>query len=175
MGIADLLGLSKGAEFFAVYGEQDAYGYRYFTYKQRYGDLTLENASLKIVLDPEGYTAGLVSSFTSNVGIAREEESAVTAREAEEIVREHNKGNYIKIYTEYTRQTSVTIQGVAYHAWAVFTSLPAGETENGGKAYLEHLIGYEGSYLTYVGSQFTGGTDHGDNAQMELALSYLKA
>lgn len=25
MGIADLLGLSKGAEFFAVYGEQDAF------------------------------------------------------------------------------------------------------------------------------------------------------
>ena len=106
MGIADLLGLSKGAEFFAVYGEQDAYGYRYFTYKQRYGDLTLENASLKIVLDPEGYTAGLVSSFTSNVGIAREEESAVTAREAEEIVREHNKGNYIKIYKTDFRDDS---------------------------------------------------------------------
>lgn len=174
MGIADLLGLSKGAEFFAVYGEQDAYGYRYFTYKQRYGDLTLENASLKIVLDPEGYTAGLVSSFTSNVGIAREEESAVTAREAEEIVREHNKGNYIKIYTEYTRQTSVTIQGVAYHAWAVFTSLPAGETENGGKAYLEHLIGYEGSYLTYVAVSSPEEQVMGDNAQMELALSYFE-
>ena len=56
----------------------------------------------------------------------------------------------------------MTIQGVAYHAWAVFTSLPAGETENGGKAYLEHLIGYEGSYLTYVASQFTGGTGHGE-------------
>lgn len=64
MGIAELLGLSWGSEFFAVYGEQDEYGYTYLTYKQRYGDLTLENAVLKIILDPQGYTAGLVSSFT---------------------------------------------------------------------------------------------------------------
>ena len=61
MGIAELLGLSRGSEFFAVYGEQDEYGYTYLTYKQRYGDLTLENAVLKIILDPQGYTAGLVS------------------------------------------------------------------------------------------------------------------
>ena len=47
MGIAELLGLSRGSEFFAVYGEQDEYGYTYLTYKQRYGDLTLENAVLK--------------------------------------------------------------------------------------------------------------------------------
>ena len=80
MGIADLLGLSKGSEFFAVYGEQDEYGYTYLTYKQRYGDLTLENAVLKIILDPQGYTAGLVSSFTPNVGIAPEEEFSITAR-----------------------------------------------------------------------------------------------
>lgn len=58
MGIAELLGLSRGSEFFAVYGEQDEYGYTYLTYKQRYGDLTLENAVLKIILDPQGYTAG---------------------------------------------------------------------------------------------------------------------
>ena len=86
MGIANLLGLSKGSEFFAVYGEQDEYGYTYLTYKQRYGDLTLENAVLKIILDPQGYTAGLVSSFTPNVGIAPEEEFSITAREAEQIV-----------------------------------------------------------------------------------------
>ena len=68
----------------------------------------------------------------------------------------------------------MTIQGVAYHAWAVFTSLPAGETENGGKAYLEHLIGYEGSYLTYVAVSSPEEQVMGDNAQMELALSYFE-
>ncbi|MFR5150968.1 MAG: hypothetical protein ACLTER_16730 [Ruminococcus sp.] len=54
---------------------------------RRYGDLTLENAVLKIILDPQGYTAGLVSCFTPNVGMAPEEESSITAKEAEQIVR----------------------------------------------------------------------------------------
>lgn len=174
MGIADLLGLSKGSEFFAVYGEQDEYGYTYLTYKQRYGDLTLENAVLKIILDPQGYTAGLVSSFTPNVGIAPEEEFSITAREAEQIVRNQYPGNEVKIYTQYTRQTSVTIQGIAYHAWAVFTNLPAGAADNGGKGYLEHLIGYEGSYLIYMAVSSPQETVIGDNAQTELALSYFE-
>lgn len=173
MGIADLLGLSKGSEFFAVYGEQDEYGYTYLTYKQRYGDLTLENASLKIILDPEGYTAGLVSSFAPNVGIAPEEESSITAQNAEKIIQDYYGENDIKIYTEYTRQTSVTVQGVAYHAWAVFTNLPAGEAENGGKGYLEHLIAYDGSYLTYVAVSSPQEQVMGDNAQLEMALSYF--
>ena len=174
MGIADLLGLSKGSEFFAVYGEQDEYGYTYLTYKQRYGDLTLENASLKIILDPEGYTAGLVSSFAPNVGIAPEEESSITAQDAEKIIQDYYRENDIKIYTEYTRQTSVTVQGVAYHAWAVFTNLPAGEAENGGKGYLEHLIAYDGSYLTYVAVSSPQEQVMGDNAQLEMALSYFE-
>ena len=97
MGIADLLGLSKGSEFFGVYGEQDEYGYTYITYKQRYGDITLENASLKIILDPEGYTAGLVSSFTPNVGIAPKEESSITGQDAEKIIQDHYRKNTIKI------------------------------------------------------------------------------
>lgn len=173
-GIADLLGLSKGSEFFAVYGEEDEYGYTYLTYKQRYGDLTLENASLKIILDPEGYTAGLVSSFAPNVGIAPQEESTLTEQEAEKIVRDYYAGKNIKIYSEYTRQTSVTIQGIAYHAWAVFTNLPDGEAENGGKGYLEHLIAYDGSYLTYVAVSSPEEQVFGDNVQMELALSYFE-
>ena len=170
-GIADLLGLSKGSEFFAVYGERDEYGYTYLTYKQRYGDLTLENASLKIILDPEGYTAGLVSSFTPNVGIAQKEVSSVTKQEAEKIVQDWYAGKNIKIYSEYTRQTSVTIQGIAYHAWAVFTNLPDGAAEDGGKGYLEHLIAYDGSYLTYVAVSSPEERVIGDNVQTELALA----
>ncbi len=174
MGIAELLGLSWGSEFFAVYGEQDEYGYTYLTYKQRYGDLTLENAVLKIILDPQGYTAGLVSSFTPNVGMAPEEESSITAKEAEQIVRNRYPGNKVQLYTKYTRKTSVTIHGIAYHAWAVFTTPPAGAADNGGKGYLEHLVGYEGSYLTYMAVSSPEEAVPGDNVQMEMALSYFE-
>ena len=85
-GIADLLGLDKGSEFFAVYGETDYFGYTSITYKQRYGDLTLENAVLKIILDPQGYTAGVVSSFTPGIGMAPEDASSISPEKAEKRV-----------------------------------------------------------------------------------------
>lgn len=173
-GIAGLLGLSKGSEFFAVYGEQDARGYTYLTYKQRYGDLTLENATLKIILDPQGYTAGVVSSFTPNIGIAKEEDVSVTKNQAEEIVRKKYPRYDLTIFSEYTRQTSVTIHGVAYHAWAVFTNAPQKVGYSGSPAYMEHLIGYEGSYLTYLSVTSPEELVPGDNAQAKNALEFFE-
>ncbi|MDO4344529.1 MAG: M4 family metallopeptidase [Eubacteriales bacterium] len=172
-GIAGLLGLSKGSEFFAVYGERDAKGYTYLTYRQRYGELTLENAVLKIILDPQGYTAGVVSSFTPNVGIAEQDEPSVTKEEAEQIVREEFPQYRLTLYTQYTRQTSVTIQGVAYHAWAVFSRAPASAGYPEGRGYLEHLAGYEGSYLTYLPVSSPEELVPGDNAQTENALAFF--
>ncbi|MDO5423606.1 MAG: M4 family metallopeptidase [Eubacteriales bacterium] len=173
-GIASLLGLSKGSEFFAVYGEQDAQGYTYLTYRQRYGDLTLENAVLKILLDPQGYTAGVVSSFTPNVGIAGEEEPSITGEEAERIVREQFSQYGLTLYPQYTRQTSVTIQGVAYHAWAVFSNAPVTAVHSEGRGYLEHLVGYEGSYLTYLPVSSPEELILGDNVQAENALAFFE-
>lgn len=170
-GIADLLGLSKGSEFFAVFGERDTRGYTYFTYKQRYGDLTLENAVLKIIVDPEGYTAGVVSSFTPNVGIAEKEESAITAEEAEKIVQEAYPEYELRVYSEHTRQTSVTIMGVAYHAWAVFTNAPQEASPIESFGYLEHLVAYDGSYLTYLAVSSPEELVLGDDAQQAEALS----
>ena len=87
LGMAELLGLTRGAEFFGVYSETNRYGYTYYIYKQRYGELTLQNAVLKIVVDPEGYTAGLICSFTPNIGFAPETQSSITPERAEEIVK----------------------------------------------------------------------------------------
>ena len=173
-GIASLIGLSKGCEFYGVYAEQNSLGYTFFTYQQRYGEFTLQNAVLKIVVDPEGYTAGLVSSFTPNVGIAPKDESAVTPEEAEEIVRKHFDGRALKFYPDYTRQTSVTISGIAYHAWAVFTDYPPGETPAEGRNYLQHLVAYDGSYLMYMAVASPGELVLGDNAQTELSLSWFE-
>ena len=69
-GIASLLGLTKGCEFFIVYAETDDDGYTYYTYQQRYGRNTLQYATLRICVDPQGYTAGLTCSFVPNAGTA---------------------------------------------------------------------------------------------------------
>lgn len=173
-GIAKLLGLSKGAEFFGVFAEQNRFGYTYITYKQRYGDLTLENAVLKLVIDPEGYTAGLVCSFTPNVGMAGPEESSVTSQEAEQIVLDYYPQYQMTVYPDHTRQTSVTVNDIAYHAWAVFTDYPSEASPPEGRGYLEHLVAYDGSYLMYMAVSSPQELVLGDNAQTELALTWFE-
>ena len=176
-GMASLLGLSKGSEFFAVFSETNKSGYTIYIYQQRYGDLTIENAVLKIIVGPDGYTAGLVNSFAPNVGIAPEDESAITAAEAEESVSQVWSEDDLHFYPEYTRQTSVTIANVAYHAWAVFTDIPASVSEEAAgseRPYLEHLVAYDGSYLMYMSVGNPRELVLGDNAQTELALSWFE-
>ena len=173
-GIAALLGLSKGSEFFCVYKEANRFGYTFYTYKQRYGDLTLQNATLRIVVDPEGYTAGVVSSFQPNVGIAPKEESSITALQAEDVVRRRYLQYDLKFYSDSVRQTSVTIDGVAYHAWAVFTDYPKEAGIPEGRNYLEHLVSYQGSYLAYMAVASPEELVLGDNVQEQLALAWFE-
>ena len=172
-GVAALLGLTKGSEFYCVFVEQSPSGYMFYTYQQRYGDITLENAVLKVIVDPQGYTAGLVSSFTPYVGIAPEEESSITPEEALEIVREIYRTENFTFYPEFTRQTSVTIGGVAYHAWAVFTDGLTDVSQPDGRNFLEHLVGYDGTYFMYTPVSSPQDLVLGDNAQAELAASWF--
>lgn len=172
-GVAALLGLNRGSEFFAVYGEKDYRGYTYYTFKQRYGALTMENAVLKVVIDPDGYTAGLSCSFTPNLGIAPEEKSGITAENAEEIVREKYGKEAVFVYSEYTEQTAVTIDDIAYHAWAVYTDCPADLRESTDRAYFQHLIAYDGSYLSGFPVASPAIPQPGDTSQQEIALSFF--
>ncbi len=171
--MAGLLGLSKGSEFYSVFGMQDPLGYTYYIYQQRYGDITLQNAVLKVIVDPEGYPCGLVSSFTPNIGIAPDDEPLVTADEALEIVKKRYQGTAITFYPEATRQTSVTFHNVAYHAWAVFSSHPAETRPTEGPAYLEHLVSYDGLYLYSMAVRSPEEMVLGDNIPGELAAAWF--
>ncbi|WP_024865005.1 M4 family metallopeptidase [Butyrivibrio sp. FCS014] len=67
-GIADLLGLQEGTEFFCSDMGQDGAKYTYIAYQQRDGQSTIFNATLHIVIDPEGYPCAVSSSFTTALG-----------------------------------------------------------------------------------------------------------
>lgn len=56
--VSGLIGLGAGSEFFCVSGSQDDDGYTYYTFQQRYGDVTVMYATLRVVVDPDGYAAG---------------------------------------------------------------------------------------------------------------------
>ena len=173
-GIQNLLGITKGSEFFCVYIEEDPQGYTFYTYQQRYGNTTIENAVLKIIVDPDGYTAGLVSSFTPNVGFAPETEFAITPEQAMDIVKRHFPDLDFQFYPEATRQTSMTFGGVAYHVWAIYTNIPKDAGYTGDLSYLEHLVAYDGSYMTYTAVASPTEFVKGDNVQIEVALSWFE-
>ena len=174
-GMQSLLGLNKGSEYFCVYGQTDETGYTSYTYLQRYGDITIQNAVLKIFVDPEGYTCGLVSSLTPNLGIAPKDESSITAEEAIEVVKTvYPGGKDLKYFPEQTRQTSITdINGITSHCWAVFTKAPEGSNVIEGPAYLEHLISYEGDYLYYMSVNSPEELVFGEDVMTEVALTWF--
>ena len=91
----------KGSEFFAVYGEQDEYGYTYLTYKQRYGDLTLENA---VAEDHSGSGRAIQQDWSAPLPPMwewpRRRQALLPAKEAEQIVRGPLSGEIpVQLYT----------------------------------------------------------------------------
>lgn len=144
-GVANMIGLSAGSEFFCVYGEKDDDGYTYYTFQQRYGGLTLQYATLRIIIDPSGYTAGLSSSFTPNIGIAGKQDS-ITAEQAEEAVKNAFPDADLTFYSDATQELAMTFEGQTVNCLAVYTNNPAVSAEFD-MMYLEHFVAYSGEYM----------------------------
>lgn len=163
-GLAALLGLSKGSNFFCVYRETNNTGYTFYTYQQRYGGVTLRYATLRIVVDPEGYTAGLSCSFVPNVGTASQEPK-ITAEQAVEIVKKRFAKFNLTYYPEQTVLMAVPYNNIVVNCYLVYTNNP--DAYPGFDIpYYEHLVAIDGSYLTIMPttSFATPGGDAVDNS-----------
>lgn len=144
-GLASLLGLTKGCEFFAVYGETDNDGYTYYTYQQRYGVNTLQYATLRICVDPQGYTAGLTCSFVPNAGTASQTPS-VTAQQAEQFIQSNSS---YRVISGRTVQLAACFNSVVYNCWVVYSDNPD-QSASFDMPYLAHYISTDGSYLISI-------------------------
>lgn len=144
-GMAALLGLSKGSEFFAVYSERNNTGYTFYTYQQRYGGYTIRYATLRVIVDPDGYTAGLSCSFVPNIGIASQED-AITAQQAEAVVSNRFAKYGLTIYSERTVRLVVPFNSMVRNCWVVYTNNPL-DDESFDMPYLEHFVATSGSYM----------------------------
>ena len=124
--MASLLGLSAGSEFFASFATRDKQGYTYYTFQQRYGDLTILYATLKVIVDPDGYTAGLTCSFTPNIGIYHPEKE-ITPEEAIAILDEnftYGDGQKLHYYKDHVEKIAVTVDGQTYSAYSIYADNP---------------------------------------------------
>ena len=144
-GMASLLGLEKGCDFFAVYGSKNNTDYTFYTYQQRYGQQTLRYATLKVIVDPEGYTAGLSCSFFPNAGTASREPT-ITPEKALEIVRAKYSGQKIEFYPEHTVREVAIFNNAVYDCYLICSSNP-GVTVSFDMPYLEHFVAISGEYV----------------------------
>ncbi len=147
VGIATLLGFTKGQEFFGLFGEQDELGYTYYTYEQRYGNQTMMYSTLRICIDPNGYVCALQNSFIPELGVASKK--TMSAQEAEQIVLNTFSGVNLTVYSEYTRQTFYYFNQV-YDCMVVYTNNP-NVSPSFDMPYLAHYIVIDdGSYLVNI-------------------------
>lgn len=143
-GLQSLLGLEAGYFPFAVYGSTYK-GCTYYTYQQIYGDVTVTNAALKVVLDPEGYPYVLQSSLVTNLGYAYSDPS-ITEADAEQIVLNSMNDPSFYVYPDYTTKTSLVDEMNATHCFAVYTNNPYGDLSFD-MPYYVHYVDYDGRYL----------------------------
>ena len=145
--MASLLGLTKGCEFFAVYSEVDPNGYSYYTYQQRYGQQTLQYATLRIAVDPQGDACGLTCSFVPNVGTASQE-SGISQQEAESIALQKG-GAGLSVISGRSLRLAVPLGNVIYNCWVVYTNNPD-VSPSFDMPYLAHYIKTDGTYLLAI-------------------------
>ena len=147
-GVASLLGLNAGAEFFAVYGETDNRGYTYYTYEQRSGSLTVAYATLKIVLDPEGYPCVLSSSMIPNRGYNPDRPS-ISTEEAAAVVAARYPDTSLTFYLDSTDELAVAYEGQTVNCLVIYTDNP-NQSISFDMPYLAHFVAFEGTYLNCV-------------------------
>ncbi|MBO4687203.1 MAG: M4 family metallopeptidase [Clostridiales bacterium] len=149
-GVQELLGLQTGYFPFAVYGERFQ-GYTVYTYQQMKEDVTVTNATLKIVLDQEGYPCMLQSSLASNLDYTPSSPT-ITEKDAEEIVL-NNMGSGYRVLSEYTMTTVYTDYAKAQHCYQVYTNSLI-DNASFDMPYIVHFISLDGEYINAYPTAF---------------------
>ena len=129
-GLATMLGFRAGTEFFAAYGSQDKEGYTYLTYQQRYGGITVENATMHLVIGPDGYPCAVSCSFAPELGFSSEAPT-MTPQEAVSYVRNFAAQfgfTDLRVYEEATVRAAIPVYTQIHNCYVVFTDNPEGVT-----------------------------------------------
>ena len=145
-GLQLLLGIESGYFPFSVYGSTFQ-GCTFYTYQQLKGDMVVQNASLKIVLDREGYPFMLQSSLATNLDY-EVSDPKVDAAQAENIILSA-WGNRLDVLSEYTMATClVDYYHMSQHCFQIITNNPY-QDSSFDMPYIIHFVDYDGNYIRY--------------------------
>lgn len=125
-------------------------GTTYYAFRQQAGEVVVNGAAVKLIVDKDKHVAGLVSSILPNIQLENLESWEVTQQEAEQAVTDElaSSGNGgVKIIQDATEQTLIPLSDDSNdhrYAWVVYTNNYLHEYE---AAYLAHYVNAAGEYL----------------------------
>ena len=198
-GMQTLIGADEDTVYQKGAAIQIDNGYTYYTLRQWHGDTEVENAIVKIIVDPNGESAAISSSvkpgFDAGTELLVSPEEAVQRVRAELTEREPET-EYI-FYEDSVQKASVPYDGALHNVYIIYTNNPSASVLETDFAYLAHYVSANGDYLYEMpthqagaeelqsggnslqffegksSAAYTGTVTHADGSQEELTVPVL--
>ena len=159
--VMDRIGGDETVELEAVSIRPTEDGPTYYTFCQKAGDVRVNGASVKLIVDKDGKAIGLVSALLPHVDIASMESWEVTKEQAEQAVLKacEEEGKSAKVVAGATEQTVIPLadgERMYRYAWVVYTNNYSDDTD---MAYLAHYVSANGEYLYNIPISEPGNAD----------------
>lgn len=178
--VIDLLGGDENTMLEFADSRVSEEGVSYYSFAQSAAGIRVSGGAVKLIVDADGYTMGLVSSLVPGVNTARTEEWLIDGDDAEEIVKLIYKDEGIKRvygdaeqvllpideyqgslnsagrFTQRETEAMLTNMGLFFYAWVVYTDNIYSDIDS---AYLAHYVDSEGNYLYCLPVMSPGDSD----------------
>ncbi|MCR5303874.1 MAG: M4 family metallopeptidase [Lachnospiraceae bacterium] len=121
-------------------------GGTYYTFQQVVGDISVYGAAIKVLVDKDGKTAGLVSAVIPGLDPGYSDDWQIDGTQAEEIVKKEYEDEKLDIDSAYTQRVLLPLEdtGRYYYAWGVCSNNYYNGVDT---AYLMHYVSSGGEYL----------------------------
>ncbi|MBQ8135910.1 MAG: M4 family metallopeptidase, partial [Clostridia bacterium] len=142
-------------------------GLTYYSFRQMFGDVLVDGASVKLIVNENGTAICAVGSLIAGLDAVSEVENELTEAQAESVVAAKAKAKTVNIVEGMTHQAIVNIDGAQRLVWVVYTENFLGSVDVG---YIAHYVSGRGEYLgmTMIATPYS--TNEEPNSISELTF-----
>ncbi len=175
-GMLPSLGGDKTTELIPYEIQPTENGVTYYIFHQTVGgDLKVNGAAVKLIVDKDGKAVGVVSSILPNLKAPDPDAWLIDEKKAEEVVRECYPDAGIRIKKDATEQTLLPFEdgsGDYYYAWVVYTNNLEKKADT---AYMAHYVDCSGEYLYSMPVSAPGSYEAQLGSEAEFAFDSMES
>ena len=146
-------------------------GLTYYIYRQIVGDVVVEGAAAKLIVDEDGTAICAIGSLVAGLDIQIPEEKELTEEQAESIVKSSCEMEDARIQKGMTHQAVVEIDSDRRLVWVVYTDNPVAGLDVG---YMAHYVSDQGEYLGLNPMAVPYSTNEETNSISELVFQGME-